>query len=135
MLSTGDEQSLHWGLDPLSIASLSPVRKSPLKNLMCRRSLGMSCVLLMFRRAGWGTPDNPRTCTFKYLIFELDSASALKNFSYQTVTLVVVKVDHLSFSQVLLESSSSGLGSLYFWQSVLRCADQVLELEAAILRR
>ena len=136
MFSTGARQSLHCGLVPWSSASLSAVRKSPLKSFMCWRALATSCVLLMFRRAGWGTPERPRTCTLRYSILELCSASFLSFLSKKTVTLVDVSVAHFDFSQTCpLLSNCNGLGRLYLMQRIRRCADQVMELSSAICKR
>ena len=49
------------------------VMRSQVRNLRCKRSFLQFCVVWIFRRAGWGRPDKPLSCTFRNLIFEFSS--------------------------------------------------------------
>ena len=60
----------------------------------------MSWVLLMLRSAGWGTTERPCTCTFRYSILELVSASFLRFDLNYIVMLVYVSVFHFDFFQI-----------------------------------
>ena len=77
ILSLLDEQIRHLGSVPLSLASLSPVRMSPVKNLTCALNFCISLESVIPAMIGWGFPERPWSLTFRNSILELPSASFL----------------------------------------------------------
>ena len=50
-------------------------------------------------RTGWGRPDNPCSCIFRYNILEFPRDNLLKFLSCQMVTLVFTRLFHASLEQ------------------------------------
>ena len=90
------------------------VMRSQVRNLRCKRSFLLSCVVWIFWRAGWGRPDKPLSCTFRNLIFEFSSDILLWFLSCQIVILVFIRVSHRDFVHAGVCRRERGGGSPYF---------------------
>ena len=134
--STGVRHRTHEELVPgWSSALLSAVKKSPARNLMWARSFLTSWVVTTSRSAGWGRPDKPRSCTFRYFIFELFTAFSLSFFSWKEIILVLIRMFHFFLVQAgSCSSRKRGLGSEYILHSICTWLLHVVDVVLHIFR-